>query len=185
MFKNSENWAIVIDICDNIEQELWQLFNIYKDVHRVKMVDFMDYYTNLQYEIHSLEEKLHTCNSELNGDAIKPINWTILDEFDEARKAFNDDSKLEKWLVDHIYIEHDEIDRLADYIPQMLKYYKSLVAGTYKPQSSHSSSWANITEESFTKCHQPSIPIHPLTLYRIGMYVNNDSDDESDDDYAY
>lgn len=191
MFRNSENWVIVIDACNNIDQELWQLYKIYCAVHHVKMVDYYDAYTILQYHIQNLEEKMHRSNPKLNGDAIEVGHSFIpLDDFDEAREGFGNDKRFRDWMIDHIHSEHDEIDQLADYIPKMLKYYKSLVDAAKRPlvkrtissTSPFTSTWADVKDQfiSMPSGEPVYLTIPQLNLYHIDTRPTPETDPYDD-----
>ena len=205
MFRNSENWAIVIDICDNETQELSQLYNIWYKVYEVKMCDFYDYFSTLQWHIHWLEEKLNKSNPELNGDSLELDNSSIdLNGYDSAIKSFNNDTEaLRKYLIDHIYIIHNEIDQMADLIPKMLSYWKQLKAERLSTPNcdvirtlvtTHQGMVSYYSDTLYTnwdylpngeKIYHYAYPDPVFTLFHIDGNLPPDPSDSEDDYYEY
>lgn len=193
MFQNLENWVIAINPSDDID-ELKQLYNIWRDVYCVKMNDYYDYFSTLRYHINTLENKLIKSNPTLNGDNLDLDHSSIpLSGFDDARNEFNNDQELKRYLIEHILVLHDEIDKLADIIPKMLNYWKQLKAERlasasevdHVPITTHKgmityysdtiyNNW--ITTPTGQKIYQSSYPDPILTLYHIDGNLPIDED---------
>lgn len=177
MFRNSENWGIVIEATDDVEKELRQLYDIYTNVHHVLMVDFYDSYSTLRWHISNLEEKLHIKNDKLNGSLAEYDPSALHATFEMAREAFNDDKRFRQRMIEMIYRKHREIDELAEWVPKMLKYYKyllkrirtPLVKRTISSSTALTSTWADVKDMFISTATGEPLYEHvpQLSLYHI------------------
>lgn len=163
MFSNSD-WVIIVDKTANEINTTIQLFNIFRELRTIYMVEYYNRWSSLNYAISVLENRFRLHDTTRNGANIQPETVDLAyNNAEEAIKGFNNITSLQHWLIKHIRLLHKAIDQTADMIPIMLKYYNEL-----KERANNKHTWYNVI---------PSIHLYDCLQHIPITYESDYSDD--------